>query len=115
MPVKQIDGAWVLAKRTTTCADPRSSPVRDALHCIDADPMRGGDHAHAWAILPAERGLDRSLDFGSDLRPAQLLALILGPPHASSHPLLDHGPLELGEYAHHLKQGLAGRRRGVEA
>ena len=30
-------------------------------------------------------------------------------------PLLDHRALELGEYAHHLKHGLAGGRRGVEA
>ena len=56
-----------------------------------------------------------SLDVGSDLGPTQLLALVLCPPQAGAHPLLDHRPLELGEHAHHLEHGLAGRRRGVEA
>jgi hypothetical protein len=32
--------------------DAWSSRVRDALHRVDADAMHGGDHAHAWAILP---------------------------------------------------------------
>jgi hypothetical protein len=96
-------------------ADLLSSRVRDALHCIDADAVRGSDSTHAWAILPAQRGLDRSLDLGSDLGPSQLLALILGPPQAGAHPLLDHRPLELGEDPHHLEHGLASRRRGVEA
>jgi Bacteriophage Sf6, terminase small subunit-like len=99
----------------TPMPDPVSSRVRDALHRVDADAVRGSDHAHAWAILPAQRGVDRSLDVGSDLGPAQLLALVLGPPQAGAHPLLDHGPLELGEHAHHLEHGPAGRRRGVQA
>ena len=30
-------------------------------------------------------------------------------------PFLDHGPLELGEHAHHLEQGLPCRCRGVDA
>jgi hypothetical protein len=30
-------------------------------------------------------------------------------------PLADHGPLELGEDAYHLKQRLAGRGGGVDA
>jgi hypothetical protein len=28
---------------------------------------------------------------------------------------VDHGALELGEHAHHLKHGIASRRRGVDA
>jgi hypothetical protein len=39
--------------------------VRDALHRVDADAVRGSDHAHAWAILPAQRGVDRSVDVGA--------------------------------------------------
>jgi hypothetical protein len=88
--------------------------VRNPLHRVDADTMRGGDHAHARPILPAQIGLDCALDVGIYLGPAELLALIPGPPKACAHPLLDHRPLELGEHAHHLEQGLAGRRRGVE-
>jgi hypothetical protein len=37
------------------------------------------------------------------------LALALG-----LHPLTDHGPLELGKDAHHLKHRLSGRRRRVD-
>jgi hypothetical protein len=58
--------------------------------------MRGRDHAHAWAILLVEIGQDRALDIGTDLGPAELLSLAPGPPQAGTHPLLDHGPLELG-------------------
>jgi hypothetical protein len=58
--------------------------VRDALHRVDADAMHGGDHTHAWAILPAQRRLDRGLYIDSDLGPAQLLALVLGSPQADA-------------------------------
>jgi len=43
------------------------------------------------------------------------LALSLCPRKSGVDALLDHSSLELGEYAHHLKQHLAGRRRGIEA
>jgi len=48
-------------------------------------------------------------------RSAKLFALILGPPKPGADTFLNHCPLKLGEYAHHLEQRLAGRRRGVEA
>ena len=47
-------------------------------------------------------------------RPPQL-ALGLGSGHARLDPLLDHGPLELGEDAQHPEHGLAGWRGGVDA
>jgi hypothetical protein len=84
--------------------------VRDAHHRVDGDPVLGGDHADAWPILLAQRRPDCSLNVAGDLRPTQLLA-----PQACTHALLYHCALELGENAHHLKHGLAGRRRGVEA
>jgi hypothetical protein len=44
-----------------------------------------------------------------------LVPLALAPGHASANPLDNHPALELGKDAHHLKHGLAGRRRGVDA
>jgi hypothetical protein len=46
---------------------------------------------------------------------AALGAARLGPGNASAHPLDNHAALELGKHAHHLKHGLAGGRRGVDA
>jgi hypothetical protein len=63
-------------------------------------PCAGRDHAHARPILPAQICLDRALDVG-------IAAGRRAPAPGSS--------LELGENAHHLEQGLAGRRRGVQA
>jgi hypothetical protein len=51
---------------------------------------------------------------GASRGSAELLALAYGPLKAGTDPFLDHGPFELGKYAHHLKHCLAGRRRGVE-
>jgi hypothetical protein len=66
--------------------------VRDALHCDDGNAMCGSNHAHAWAIILAQRGKDRGFDVSSYLRPTQLLALVPGPPQARAHPLLDVPP-----------------------
>jgi hypothetical protein len=52
----------------------------DALHRVRADVVLGGDHAHAWAMLPAQIGEDRALNVGGDLGSAELLALVPGPP-----------------------------------
>jgi hypothetical protein len=41
--------------------------------------------------------------------------LSLGPLQPSPDAILDHGPLELSEDPHHLKQGLAGWSGGVDA
>src|SRR4029434_3491606 len=69
--------------------------VRDAHQGVDRDAMLGGDRAHAWSTLLAQRGLNRGLDVGSDLGSAELLSLVLGPPQARAHPFLYHGALEL--------------------
>jgi hypothetical protein len=45
----------------------------------------------------------------------ELFALAPGPRQPGTNALLDHRALELGKDAHHLKHGLAGRGRGVEA
>jgi hypothetical protein len=50
-----------------------------------------------------------------DLRSAKRLALILGPRKAGTDTFLNHGALEFGKHAHHLKHRLAGGRRGVDA
>jgi hypothetical protein len=55
----------------------------DALHRVRADAVPGRDHAHAWAMLPAQIGLDSALDLGIDLGPPELLAVFLGPPQAA--------------------------------
>ena len=46
---------------------------------------------------------------------AALGAARLGPGNTSAHPLDDHAAFELGKHANHLKHGLAGGRRGVDA
>ena len=43
-----------------------------------------------------------------------MLSLTLGPRHARANAFHDHRSFELGEYAHHLKQRLAGRRGRVD-
>jgi hypothetical protein len=47
-------------------------------------------------------------------RPTKTLPLAPGPRKSGADAFLDHGALELGKYAHHLKHRLAGRRRGVD-
>ena len=80
---------------------------------INSEP--GCDLAHTRP----SRGLSQCrpngvFKFGWNGRPTQALALAFGSRQPGSHSLLDHGALELGENAHHLKHGLAARRRGVE-
>src|SRR5262245_36226332 len=48
-------------------------------------------------------------------RPTKPLALAPGPCKPGADTFLNHGALELGKYAHHLKHRLACRRRGVGA
>src|SRR6516225_7144942 len=45
-------------------------------------------------------------------RPPKSFALILGPPKPGPDSFFDRCALELGKHAHHLKHGLAARRRG---
>ena len=56
--------------------------VGDALHRVDGNAERGGDCAHAWAILLAKVGEDRASDLSIDLWPSELLSLAPGPPQA---------------------------------
>lgn len=45
---------------------------------------------------------------------AALSSCVLGPTKTGADALLNHRPLELREYAHHLEHGLAGWRRCLE-
>jgi hypothetical protein len=47
------------------------------------------------------------LNVGIQSGPSQLLSFIHSPVQASTKPFLDHGPLELGKHAHHLRSGTA--------
>ena len=47
-------------------------------------------------------------------RPSEPSALAPSPRQTGTHPFLNHGPLELGKYSHHLKERLTRRRSGVE-
>ena len=51
---------------------------------------------------------------GGYRRSTKTLPLAPGPRKPGADSFLDHGALELGKYAHHLKHRLACRRRGVE-
>src|SRR5262249_52433783 len=51
---------------------------------------------------------------GADLGAATNPPRSSGPRQAGHHAFLDDGPLELGEHAQHLEEGLAGRRRGID-
>jgi hypothetical protein len=85
------------------CAVERAA---DALHCrwIDAEPRS------AMTRMPGRPGVARA----SRIRPTKPLPLAPGPRKSGADAFLNHGALELGKYAHHLKHRLAGRRRGVE-
>ena len=60
-------------------------------------------------------GLDSFLEFGGYAWAAKLFALTTGTRKAGADSFLNHRSLKLGEHAHHLKHGLAARRRGVQA
>jgi hypothetical protein len=72
-------------------------------------------HAFTGALTLVQGGLDSLLKLGGYPRPAKSFALVLGPPKPGPDSLCDHRALKLGEHAHHLKHGLAARRRGVQA
>ena len=69
----------------------------------------------ALALSSSMSFVDFALDAIADTRPSQLYALGPRPVEAGGDTLADHFPLELGEDAHHLKQGLPARRGGVNA
>jgi len=59
--------------------------------------------------------MDSLLKVGGYARSAKLLALVYGSPESSTDSFLDHRPLELGKYAHHLKHCFPARSSRVEA
>src|SRR5262245_21102953 len=86
----------------------------DPLHGPWADSKPFGNHPHTWSSGFAQGLLDPFFQLGIQPGPPKLFSLTHSPPQASTDPFLNHGSLEFGEYAHHLKQGLAGRCGGVE-
>jgi hypothetical protein len=88
----------------------------DPLHRTGIDAKPGSDLAHAFSTSRCAQSLaDGVFRLGSYGGPAQPFALALAPRKPGADSFLDHGALELGKHAHHLKHGLAGRCRGVEA
>ena len=77
------------------------------------------DLVEAWPPRSRQSVTDSLFHLGDCARPPEgfpaLGAARLGPSNASAHALDNHAAFELGKHAHHLKHGLAGRRRGVDA
>ena len=84
-------------------------------HSLDAgraaaEPL--ADRDHAQPLIPQlEDGVVGSAE---GTLAAEVLALGPGPSQPGVDPLLEHGPLELGEDAAHLEQGSAGGGAGVD-
>ena len=93
------------------CAVERAA---DALHCrwIDAEPL--GNDPYARPPRSRQSLTDSFLQRSGYRRPTKTLPLAPGPRKPGADAFLNHGALELGKYAHHLKHRLACRRRGVE-
>jgi len=64
------------------------------------------------ALTLVQGGLNVLLKLGGYPSPPKSFALILGPPKPGPDSFFDRCALELGKHAHHLKHGLAARRRG---
>ena len=86
---------------------------RDAEHRAGTDAKFSRRFAHRQAA-PASL-TDSFLKRLRYRRSAKLFALVPGPRKASTDPFLNHGTLKLGKDTHHLKHGLAGGCRRVEA
>jgi hypothetical protein len=80
---------------------------------INAKPRGDLTHALGSSWLVQGRS-DRLFHIGRYRRPTKALALAPGPRKPGADALLNHCALEFGEHAHHLKHGLACRRRGVD-
>src|SRR5262249_30027970 len=94
---------------------------RDADACVEraADPLNSGridakpcsDPAHALCASRLVQSLtDSFLQRRGYRRPTKTLPLAPGPRKPGADAFLNHGALELGKYAHHLKHRLACRR-----
>jgi hypothetical protein len=84
------------------------------LHRTGIDPETLRDLAHAGPSRSRQSLPDPLFQLGGYPRPPEPFSFALGPRQASTDSFLDHGALELGKHAHHLKHRLTGRRSGVE-
>src|SRR4051812_45981789 len=76
---------------------------RDPLDRAAADSELLGNLVQTWAPRCSQRVPDAILKLGIDEGATAMLAVSLSPSNPRIHPLADHGSLELGEHAHHLK------------
>src|SRR4029450_1777633 len=105
-----ISRPWRL-RQGDACAVERAA---DALHCrwIDAEPL--GNDPCARPPRSRQSLTDSFFQRRGYRRPTEPLPLAPGPRKPGADAFLNHGALELGKYAPHLKHRLASRRRGVE-
>jgi hypothetical protein len=93
--------------------------VRDPLNRSRRHAKPRGDLMKSWPPRSRQSVTDSLFHLGASAGAAEGFAALgaarLGPGNAGAHPLDNHAPLELGKHTHHLKHGLAGRRRGVDA
>src|SRR6516165_11441475 len=89
----------------------------DPLHSGRINTKALGNATHTFTSAPTlvQGGLDTLLKLSRYARPPKSFALVLGPPKPRADSFCDHRPLKLGKHTHHLKHGLAARRRGVQA
>src|SRR6478609_11214005 len=92
----------------------RLERAADALHrrWIDAEPL--GNDPYARPPRSRQRRTDSFFQRRGYRRPTKPLPLAPGPRKPGADAFLNHGALELGKYAHHLKHRLTRRRRGVD-
>jgi hypothetical protein len=80
----------------------------DALYRSRIDAKTFGNLSHPLRPSGFVQGrFDRFFQIGGYRRPTKTLSFTSGPRQASTDPLLDHRPLELGKHAHHLEHGFA--------
>src|SRR5215471_13290785 len=108
---------WLFHQRLSASACGRACArdvrERDAEHRAGTDAKFSRRFAHRQAA-PASL-TDSFLKRRRYRRSAKLFALVPGPRKASTASFLNHGALKLGKDTHHLKHGLAGGCRRVEA
>src|SRR5262249_48612641 len=86
--------------------------INDGWRIMRAANPAGGGRGVAIGWKSRQSLTDSFLQRRGYRRPTKTLPLAPGPRSADA--FLNHGALELGKYAHHLKHRLACRRRGVE-
>jgi hypothetical protein len=77
-------------------------------------PNRSAMNPYARPPRSRQSFTNSFLQRGGYRRPTKTLPHAPGPRKPGADAFLDHGALELGNHAHHLKHRLACRRRGVE-